>query len=133
MTKRKIQIALKKIEQCKTKNCHLEALLKNYHLNVDLLKFISLKLTAVKHNEDLKVKHILSHLLEETSRRGDLKTIIGKKNLKTVKPWLSKMDVCFKTLRSQEPTNVKILLNEGEKIFAILHISASKIFVGHKS
>ncbi|MCE3227133.1 MAG: hypothetical protein K0S32_1684 [Bacteroidetes bacterium] len=133
MTPRKIQLTLKKIDHCKSKGFYLEALLRNYHLNAGTLRFISTKLTAAKHDDELKVKHILSHLVEETGRRGDLKSIIGKKNLKTVKPWLSKMDVFFKTLKSKEPANVKTLLSEGEKIFAILQISATKIFVGHRS
>lgn len=132
MTKRKILSALKKIEQCKTKGFYLEALLRNYHLNVETLKFISLKLTALKQDH-LKVKHILSHLLEEAGRRGDMKTTISKKNLKTLKPWLSKMETFFKILKSKEPSNVKALLHEGENVFAILQISAAKIFVGQKS
>jgi hypothetical protein len=131
MTQRKILYSLKKIDHCKKKGFYLEALLKNYHLNVEILKLISDKHTSP--NTDLiKAKHILGNLLEQVNDRAELKSTITRKNLKTMKPWLSKMDGFFKTIKVKEPSDTKSLLTEGEKIFAILQMSATKIFAGQK-
>lgn len=131
MTEKKIKLILKDIEECKKDGHHLEALLINYHLNLDILKLIASKVCAQKPEEGSKAKHILECIIEGINSESRLKTTINKKNLKMLKPWLAKMDLFFKSLKLKRPTNSQTLLNEGEKIFAVLNLSATKIFVGN--
>ena len=129
MTQRKILFALKKIDDATAKNFWLEALLNNYHLNVDLLKLIYSTSALTNTVEEKKLKLIITELCDEIDKNPALKTIIAKKNLKIVKVWTSKMDEFFKTLKHKQPSNTKLLFGETQKIFAILNISAHKIFV----
>jgi hypothetical protein len=133
MNQRKILFIQKKIEKSKEAGSFLEALFLNYHLNVEILKFISLKLNPGKLTKDVKPKEILNDLISLVNSQPSAKAIIGKKNLKILKPWLFKMDMFIKTLRIKNPSNTKTLLAESEKIFAILNISLTKIFIGTKS
>ncbi|MDO8998336.1 MAG: hypothetical protein Q7W45_01120 [Bacteroidota bacterium] len=131
MTQRKTSLTLKKIETSFNNGFVLEALFKNYHLNLDLIKLICSKSELDTFDADKKIKHIISALSEEINKNQNLKTIINKKNLKIVKVWLGKMDVFFKTLKYKYPTNSKTLFQETQKISGILNISAHKIFA-HK-
>ncbi|MCE3260017.1 MAG: hypothetical protein K0S12_1658 [Bacteroidetes bacterium] len=124
---------MRKIDHCKKKGFYLEALVNNYHLNVDILRLISDKYTKENEAEKIKAKRMLANLLNAVNDQPALKSTINRRNLKTVKPWFSKMDGFFKTIKVQPPSNTKTLLTEGEKIFAILQISATKIFSGDKS
>jgi len=136
MTERKIVYALNRIRSCKESGFVMEALLKNYHLNIDLIKYI-LKTFHVNYSgEGKKIKAVINDFLEEISVNPKLKSVLNKKNLKVVKPWLQKMDLFFKTLKIRQPTNTKALLIEAEKISSILNISAAKLFSqskGHRS
>lgn len=106
----------------------LEALLKSYHLNVELIKYM-LSTFAVNYSADgKKIKVIVHDFLEEIAVNPELKSVMNKRNLKVVKPWLDKMDLFFKNLKIKQPANTKALLLETEKIFSILNISASKLF-----
>lgn len=129
MTERKLVFALKRIEGAFNKGFYLEALLSNYHLNIDLLKLIYSK--SGKTAEDKKIKMLISELNEEISKDSKLKTLITKKNLKIVKVWASKMETYFKVLKHKSPENSKSMYVESQKIFAILNLSAHKIFA-HK-
>ncbi|MBA2611645.1 MAG: hypothetical protein H0U95_06735 [Bacteroidetes bacterium] len=129
MTEKKVQASLKTIETSYKKGFILEALLANYHLNIDLLKFIYSK--SAKLAEDKKIKVIIAELSSEIEKNTKLKTLISKKNLKLVKVWASKMDDFFKVLKHKSPENTKSLFNETQKIFGVLNISAYKIFA-HK-
>lgn len=128
MTQRKTISALKKIESNFKIGFVLEALLENYHLNIDLLKLICTKSDITECNPDKKIKNIISELSKEIDGNQKLKTIISKKNLKIVKVWQGKMDVFFKTLKHKHPTNSKTLFLETQKVSGILNISAHKIF-----
>ncbi len=109
----------------------MEGLFLNYHLNIEILKFISLKVSPDKLlTGNLKPKEIVNNLISELRAQPESKAIISKKNLKTLKPWLLKMDTYIKLLRIKKPSNAKALLLESEKIFAILNISLKKILVG---
>ncbi len=132
MTKTKITLALKKIEATKQYRCFNEALITHYHLNIEVLKFISLKLNPDKTTKNIKPKDILNDLISIINNEAASKSIISKKNLKILKPWLNKMEVFFKTLKIKNPLNTKSLLVESEKIFAILNISLAKIFIAAK-
>jgi hypothetical protein len=129
MTEKKITYALARIKSCKSNKCYVEALIHSYHLNVDLLKFIFLSSAPGYSIENKKVKIILAEFIEELENTAALKTIINKRSAKSLKPWLSKMDLFFKSLKSQPPKNVLALQDESEKIFGILKISANKLFV----
>lgn len=131
MTQRKTTAALKKIESIFKNGFVLEALLENYHLNVDLLKLICTKSDVTKNDSNKKIKNLISELSKEIDENQKLKSVISKKNLKIVKVWVEKMDVFFKVLKHQYPTNSKNLFHETQKISAILNISAHKIFA-HK-
>jgi len=128
MTEKKVLLELKKIDTASKKGFIIEALLINYHLNIDLLKLIYSKSALTKPTTDKKIKIIISELSAEIDKNAQLKTVIAKKNLKIVKVWASKMDLYFKSLKHKSPENSKSLFNETQKIFAILNISAHKIF-----
>lgn len=132
MTERKILLAFKKIQQCKEQAYYLEALLRIYHLNIEIIRFMNSTFSASALGKEIKVKHELQQLIEEVQARANLKSIVSKKNLKLLKPWLASMEVFFKTLKSQNPSNTKILLQQGEQLFGILKISASKILISLK-
>ncbi|HOZ86641.1 MAG TPA: hypothetical protein PL029_02735 [Bacteroidia bacterium] len=132
MTERKITYALNRIKTCKENGFVTEALLKNYHLNLDIIKHILSTYSADYSFEGKKIKNIVNDFLEEISVNPQLRSILNKKNLKVVKPWLQKMDQFFKTLKIKSPANTNALLTETEKIFSILNISISKLFSQHK-
>lgn len=129
MTQKKVTAELKKIEIASKKGFVLEALLANYHLNVDLLKLIYTRSGLSESADDKKIKAVINELSTEIDKNAKLKTVISKKNLKVVKVWASKMDTFFKVLKHKHPENTKSLFTESQKIFAVLNISAHKIFV----
>ncbi len=129
MTEKKVTAELKKIETASKKGFVLEALLANYHLNVDLLKLIYTRSGLSESADDKKIKAVINELSAEIDKNSKLKTVIAKKNLKVVKVWASKMDAFFKVLKHKHPENTKSLFAETQKIFAVLNISAHKIFV----
>ena len=132
MTEKKITYALARIRSCKENGYHLEGLLKSYHLNIDLVKFI-LESSSPGHSfENKKIKAIVQEFLKESDANPTLKMIINKRSIKALKPWLLKMDLFFKNLKLQYPTNLSALQDETEKIFGILKISANKLFVKNK-
>ncbi len=128
MTQRKILFALKKIELAKQHGFFAEALLKNYHLNLQLLKFIFAYCSLTKSTQNKKAKILIAELNAELNTNPKLKAIISKKSLKNINHWVLKIDLFFKTLKLKEPSNTKILLAEGEQVLGILNISANKIF-----
>ncbi|MBL7912264.1 MAG: hypothetical protein JNJ41_14480 [Bacteroidia bacterium] len=129
MTQKKVTAELKKIETASKKGFVLEALLANYHLNVDLLKLIYTRSGLSESTDGKKVKAVINELSAEIDKNTKLKTVISKKNLKVVKVWASKMDAFFKALKHKHPENTKSLFTESQKIFAVLNISAHKIFI----
>jgi len=128
MTQRKTTSALKKIESNFNNGFILEALLENYHLNIDLLKLICTKADLPGSDTEKKIKNIVSELSNEIDKNQKLKSVISKKNLKIVKVWVAKMDAFFKILKHKRPSNSKTLFHETQKISGILNISAHKIF-----
>lgn len=132
MTERKINLDLKKIDSAKKQGYWLEALLKNYQLNILLIRFLLKSGTKSPNQEVVKIKHLMTLFIEEVSVNPDLKTIINKKNLKFVKPWLTKMEDFFKSMKQGEIKQAKTLQMESEKVFAVLHISAAKLLLKSK-
>jgi len=132
MKQGQINITLKKIEKSKKNGCLIEALLANYHLNIEILKFISLKINPDFLVKNVKPKEILNALIPVVNNEHSSKAIINKKNLKILKPWLTKMDTFFKILKIKSPSGVKHLILESERIFSVLNISLAKIFIGSK-
>lgn len=90
-------------------------------------------MNAVDFKEEMKPKHIVDALIALIDVQMHLKSYITKRNLKALKPWLSKMDDFFKTLKTKEPSNTHQLIVESENILAILKISASKLIVSEKN
>lgn len=132
MTQRKITYALSQIKVCKENGFFIEAFIKSYHLNIELIKFILLKSKPKYEFSGKKIKIILNDFLNEISNNQNLKSIINKKNLKIVKPWLIKVDDYFKDLKLGASINTKPLLSENEKVFGILNISITKLFIKSK-
>jgi len=129
MTEKKITYALARIKACKQNGYPLEGLLKSYHLNVDLIKFVLVSASPGYSVENKKIKIIVNEFLKEIDTNATLKTIINKRSIKSLKPWLSKIDHFLKGLRLHYPSNFSALQDETEKIFGILKISANKLFV----
>lgn len=127
MTERKIIYALNRFQQCRDNGFYLESLLNLYHLNINILRFIALRVN-IKNPGDTKPTELLEELILEADIKPGLKSIIAKKNLKTLRPWLAKMDLFFKQLKRKQPSDTKVLLQESEHIFTILKISATKLF-----
>jgi hypothetical protein len=133
MTEKKISYALNRIKSCKEAGFMLEALLKSYHLNVQIILYLLRTSDPDYSIKDKKMKLIIHDFQEEINSNPRLKSILNKKNLKMLKPWLHKMDDFFKTLKFEQAANIKTLLSETEKISAILNISATKFFVKNKA
>jgi hypothetical protein len=133
MTEKKIAYALNRIKACKENGFALEALLKSYHLNLDVIKYILSNSVADYSAKDKKIKTIVHEFMKEISLNTKLKAILNKKNLRSVKPWLHKMEEVFKALKVGQPSNIKALQAETEKIFGILNISVNKLFVKNKA
>jgi hypothetical protein len=129
MTEKKFSYALKGIKTCKDNGSVIEALIKSYHLNVEVIKYILDRSDSTVSVKDKKVKTIVHEFLEQISVDPKLKAIINKKTFKSVKPWLKNMDVFFKALKLGVPSNIKSLQIETEKIFNILNISMNKLYV----
>lgn len=127
MTQRKITLALKKINTSKQQGHYTEALIKNYHLNLSIVKYLFSKCSETKSAERKKLRILIEELIEELDANPKCKRIISKNSLKQILPWALKMEVFFKSLKIKEPTNTRLLLNESEQILAILNISAAKI------
>lgn len=129
MTDRRISSALKKIQACREEGYSLEALMRYYLLNVDLIKFI-LQVTAPELDlKDKKIKTVVRLFIEELSMHPELKSIIHKSSLKALQPWLTKMDHYFKMLKMGQHTSPNPLITESEKIFALLKISVNKVLL----
>src|SRR5204863_440347 len=77
-----------------------------------------------KNNVDLKTDDLQNGIYFVTVSSSK-----GKKTFKALKPWLAKMDVFFKALKTCQAYNTKPLQSETEKIFGILKISANKVIV----
>lgn len=132
MTEKKVTYALNRIKASKDQGFVLEALLRTYHLNVELIKYILAACTDDYLVKDKKVKAVFHRFQEEVSVNPKLKSILNKRNLKTLKPWFDKIDVFFKSLKMRQPSNAKALQAESEKIMALLNISAAKLFAQNK-
>ena len=127
--RKKISYALIRIKQCKADKYTLEALLRTYHLNIDLFRFIISKTAPEYSFEGKKVKEIVKEFQQEALTNVALKPFITKRSIKSLKPWLLKMDVFFKQIKLAEPLNIQVLQSESEKICGILKISVHKLHV----
>lgn len=129
MTSKKISAALLKIKTCRKNGFHTEALLRTYHLNLELIRYLLAKTTQGENLADKKGKELVRELLESIDKHPSLKTLITKKSVKTLRPWLDKMDDFFKSLKSRPPHSLSNLQAETEKILALLNISLKKLLV----
>lgn len=129
MTDRKITYALNRIRACKENKYPLEALIRTYHLNADLVKFLLTTSSENYSSRNKKIKVLLHDFLEAIDSNPDLKMIIHKRSVKTLRPWSDKMDRFFKDLKLRYPSDLSALQEESEKIFGLLKISANKLFV----
>lgn len=127
MTQRKVLFALKKINSSKQQGNFTEALIKNYHLNLHLVKYIFSNCCASKTTFNKKLSILLNELLYEIENHPNIKCVISKKSIKQILPWALKMELFFKLLKIKEPANTKLLLTESESVLAILSISSAKI------
>jgi len=133
MTQRKISYALNKIKAAKKEGFHFEALIRAYQLNVELIRYMLMAVNPEHSPKDKKIKVLVKLFQDEMVIHPELKSIIHKRSLKSLKPWLSKMDHFFKTAKVSQPLDTKLLQQETEKIFGILNISANKLFAKVKA
>ena len=124
---------MNRIKACKEQGFMLEALIKTYHLNVELIKYILSTCSEDYLTKDKKIKAVFHKFQEEVLVNPKLRATLSKKNLKILKPWFDKIDVFFKALKMRQPANTKALQLESEKIMALLNISASKLFAQNKA
>lgn len=130
LSKKQTDAALAKIQECKKWGCSTEALLRYYQLNVSILRLLQLKLSNTG-NQSAKPKEVLLDLLEVVKTSANAKAIITRKNLKPVKPWAENMGAYFRLLKTGKIPPPAKLLGESEKIFGILNISLTKVFLKH--
>jgi hypothetical protein len=133
MTGRKITYNLNRIKSAKREGYELEALIKSYHLNLDLIKYLLKSAISSYSFKDKKIKVIVNDFIKAIANDPQLKAIINKKSLKAVKTWLDKTDAFFKAMKTELPKNTSSLQQETEKIFGILNISANKLFAKAKT
>lgn len=129
MTSKKISAALQKISNSRKSGFQTEALIRTYHLNLDLIRFLLSKTAREENLSAKKGKELIQELLNGVEQHPPLKALITKKSIKSLKPWIGKMDAFFKTLKTKSPQGIPSLLNEGEKILALLNISANKLLI----
>lgn len=132
MTDRQIQFALKKIQHCKEAGCNTEALIKQYFLNLALIRYMLKMASPATDTDSIKAKALLKQFIKEISLHPQLKAIIHKRSLKSILPWAEKMDVYFKQLKMGHDRPMTALLSESEKVFALLKVSANKVLVKSK-
>jgi hypothetical protein len=128
MTKKGIESAVKKITQCKEQGHYLEALIRTYHLNSQLVRFLLESSVPHLSLQNKKVKEVMSLFSLEIEMNSKLKTLMTKKNLKPVKQWLKQMDEFFKSLKSTYPKTFQTHQNQGDAVFKLLNLSANKLF-----
>ena len=104
----------------------MEALIRTYHLNLDIIRFLLSSTVPDQNFSDKKGKELLIDLVKSIDDYPKLKTLITKKTAKSLKLWLGKMDLFFKSLKTKQPTGLGGLQSETEKILALLNISLSK-------
>ena len=75
-----------------------------------------------------KVKALLKLFVAEIAVNPELKSIIPKKSIKSLQPWLLKMDHFFKAVKYGHDYEMSPLFLESSKVFGILNISATKMF-----
>ncbi|MEI6019500.1 MAG: hypothetical protein WCR21_00085 [Bacteroidota bacterium] len=129
MTKRQVLIAKTKIDFCKKEKNNLEALIRIYHLNMDLLCFIVESSIPNLSLHNKKNKEILELFSLELEVNSNLKTIISKKSSKPIKAWFKQMDVFIKALKRKVPQKITVLMQQGESNFLLLNMSANKLFL----
>lgn len=128
MTPVAISTAIKKIDACKAAGYTIEALIRNYQLNIRLLKLILQKANPDYNFDKKRLKTIVKEFVEEINHNPQLKGLITKKTFKLVRTWLQKTDVYFKLLKLGELQTTKTLLAESSKITGVLNISVNKLF-----
>lgn len=132
MTERKITLALRKIKLCKEHGFYFEALIRSYHLNLELIRFILSFSEKAGNPADMKIKKVIQQLLKELSLNPRLKSIINKKHFKAVKLWTLKMEQFFRDMKQGTHRNPKELLVETERIAGLLNISVAKLLIKSK-
>jgi hypothetical protein len=127
MTEKRIIYALNRINKCKRDGYAIEALIRSYHLNVQLIRFILTQVAPDENYTGKKLKTLVKSLLEKSENIPQLRSLIQKRSIKSLKPWHEKMDAFFKSLKLSGSYKVNTLQLETDKIFGILKISANKL------
>jgi len=127
MTEKRITFALNRINKCKREGYTLEALIRSYHLNVELIKQLLSTAEPKRNVSGKKIKSLVKALLEISEQKPELKSLINKRSIKSLKPWVEKMESFFKSLKLSGSYRVNTLQLETDKIFGILKISVNKI------
>lgn len=123
---------MSRIAACKKNGSALEALLRTYCLNADLLRFILSVAAPEQELATKKIKVLVKVFIKESAAHPELKMVIQKQSLKSLQTWLGKMEDFFKQLKMGRHLNPSRLQAESDKIFALLKISATKLLVNGK-
>ncbi len=130
MTERKVTLAMTKITKAHEMGCLHEALLRQYLLNVELLRYIVGHLSEDKDVADKKLLQVVKQFCVEVTTHPELRIIIHPRNLKAVKPWAREMNGYFKGLKQGHlVATTEKLIKDSQVIFTLLHHSASKLFL----
>src|SRR4051812_26907551 len=116
MTERKVNYALKRISKSRTSGFLHEAFIHAYLLNLSLMRFIFNHISPDTQASSKKAKALLHALIREIEKHPEHKTIISRRNLKVLKPWLQKAEEYFKSTRSGTLVKPDELVEECEKI-----------------
>ncbi len=130
MTERKVTLAMTKITKALEQGYMHEALLRQYLLNVELLRYIVGNLSGDEQVADKKLIQVVKHFCVEVSTHPEHRIIIHPRSLKSIKPWAREMNNYFKGLKQGHPlAGEEKLIKTSQVIFTLLHMSASKLFM----
>lgn len=127
MTKKQIDSSLKKIHLLADQKQLLDASIQLYHLNVNMLRAIENSMQMNPSNKVLKPKDLVKLIVGNIEGDHSQKSIINKKNLKVLKPWIELSDRFFKDMRVNYPKNIHSFYAHNEKIFSLLQMSVVKM------
>lgn len=133
MTERKVNLALTKVKLASEGGYGHEALIRQYLLNLALLRFIVGRLSKDEAIHHKKLSPLVRQFCDEVRQDEQFRIIIHPRTLKAIIPWTRVMNAYFKGMKQgilhKSPHE---LLNSSQVIFTLLHTSASKLFIADK-
>jgi len=133
MTERKVNLALSKIKLARDSGYGHEALIRQYLLNLALLRFIVGRLSQDETIQNKKLSTLVNQFCDEVRQDEQFRIIIHPRTLKSILPWARSMNAYFKGLKQGVlHKSTADLFQASQSIFTLLHISSSKLFIADK-